>query len=91
MDILTGERSAKLDYRYLRASDQEKVTHEADEDLFPVEVSATLRLNNLTDSVACCIPHGPWFSPWIFHWHLMYSFRDFNVNASEHSGYTVIL
>lgn len=37
MDILTGERRSKLEYRYLRADDQEKVEHS--EELFPIEVS----------------------------------------------------
>ena len=45
MDILTGERSTKLEYRYLRTTsvvDQEKVNHgTSEEELFPVEVSAT--------------------------------------------------
>ena len=47
MDILTGERPAKLEYRYLRATDQERLDHdgsvEADEDLFHVEVRVVLQ------------------------------------------------
>ena len=44
MDFLIGERSTKLEYRYLRTashvSDQERATDlGADKELFPVEVS----------------------------------------------------
>ena len=38
MDILTGERPVKLEYRYLKAADQEK-ERSSDEDLFPFQVS----------------------------------------------------
>ena len=48
MDILTGERSAKLEYRYLRAADKAKISNhdsEGDEVLFPIEVQKSILIS----------------------------------------------
>ena len=55
MDILTGERPVKLEYRYLKAAADQEKKPATDEDLFPFQASRSTQSHDSVLLVTCTI------------------------------------